>query len=701
MSDFRHAAPPLYADIVVPRHLRRLFTYSVPAGMQARLQVGSRVEVPFGSSRLRGVVTNLSSTPPATEDAGRTFRAIALVVDEPDGDLTPELFELSRLLSERYLTPWGQCLRLILPPATAAVRRRPVHSSGNERAPNVQTAAISARDGAQFRTDSAWWERLRNAMDRRSHDALLAVGSVPARTATILTACDDAVRRHRAAIVVLAEINRVNAFAVLARSRWRDRVALLHSALTNRERLESWRRIRHGEISMVIGTRSAVFAPFDERAPIGLVCVDAEEDPALKDEQEPRYHARDVGMLRARRQDAVLLLCSSHPSLEAISSLEPAGIEQVMNAPGASAPVQVVDLRQAPATTILSAPLLEALRRSVQQRTGAILYLNRKGFASALWCRDCGAVPKCDRCSVPLRYYRVSGRAAARDGAGTGLQKSGSQSALACLYCGASVVVPDTCPSCRSARLQPVGFGTARLEDEVQALVPGARILRLDSDTTRKSGDAVRLWRAATVGAFDVLIGTHMLFSGPPIPPAGLVGIPNADAGLHVPDFRSAERTYHALLDACSLSRSAGEGGTVMLQTHLPNHHVVAALARNQPSLFYEHELAFRQTAGYPPFSSLIGLKITGSDSEKVQQAAERWGTMLRASAGRLPQVAVLGPIPATVARLRGRYRWQLLIKADDPEAARQVVKPTLVEIEATTKRGIKFDVDVDPVELV
>jgi primosomal protein N' (replication factor Y) (superfamily II helicase) len=696
MSDLPLAPPALYADVIVPRHLRRTFTYSVPATLQDRVRIGSRVEVPFGSSRLQGLVTSLSAAAPELVGGrSRGLRAIGRVLDETDRDIPAELFELARLVSERYLTPWGQCLRLILPASPPPARKRTVRQSESDSSTKVRSGSFLGMIAHPAVVQSSWWDRFNVAIEGRQHDALLAIGPPSSRTATILQACEESVNRSRPAIVVVPEISRAKSIAGLAAARWGDRVTLVHSALAGRERLDAWRRIRRGQALVVIGTRLAVFAPFDDRQPIGLVCVDGEEDPSLKDEQEPRYHAREVAVLRAQRQHAVLLLASSHPSLEVMSAMEPAATDHVVSKGDLDTPpsIQLVDLRQVPADMILSAPLLEALRRSVQAETGAVFYLNRKGFASALWCRDCGSVPKCDHCSVTLRYYHITPHSTSRADA--------RESALTCLYCGASWPVPDTCAACLSARLQPVGYGTARVEEEVRRLFPRARIVRLDSDTTRTAGEAARLWRAATVGAFDILIGTQMLFGGPPLPRVGLVGIPNADAGLHVPDFRSAERTYHALVDAASLSRSPEEGGSVLLQTHLPSHHVMAALTSNQPSLFYEHELAFRRMAGYPPFSTLINLTISGSQPAAVQRAAEEWAKLLRASANRIAGATVLGPIPASVSRLRGRYRWQMLVKASDGEAARQVVKPTLIEIEATSTRGIKFDADVDPVELL
>jgi primosomal protein N' (replication factor Y) len=270
---------------------------------------------------------------------------------------------------------------------------------------------------------------------------------------------------------------------------------------------------------------------------------------------------------------------------------------------------------------------------------------------------------------------------------------------LACRYCGAAQPIPDTCPICRSARVEPIGSGTERLEEEVRRRFPDARIGRLDRDTARTSEQAAHLRVSIAGGRLDLLVGTQLLFQGVPITPVGFVGIPHADTGLHRPDFRSAERTYHALRDAVALARTDGQ---VVLQTTLPDHHVIAAVAQGNPEHFYEQELAFRHALDYPPFAHLISLCVSGKTEAAVRSAAERWASAVKDHGGKGPgPFTVLGPIPASVERVRGRHRWQILVKSADGDAARRSVQATLGKMEAATEhRRLKFDVDVDPVEL-
>ncbi|MBI5776374.1 MAG: primosomal protein N', partial [Nitrospirae bacterium] len=349
-------------------------------------------------------------------------------------------------------------------------------------------------------------------------------------------------------------------------------------------------------------------------------------------------------------------------------------------APAPRAAVHLVDLRQTPPRTLLAEPMLAGIRTTLEAKTGAILFANRKGFASALHCRDCGASPCCAHCSVSLTLYKRANR-------------------LACRYCGATEPIPEICPSCRSPRIEPVGSGTERLEEELRRLFPGARIGRLDRDTARTPEQAARLRNGIAAGELDLLIGTQLLFQDMPIQAVGFVGIPYADAGLHRPDFRSAERTYHARLDAVGLART---DGLVVLQTILPDHHVIASVAKDEPARFYEQELAFRRALGYPPFAHLISLCVSGKTDAAVRTAAERWAAAVKEHGKKNSgAVTVLGPIPASVERVRGRHRRQILVKSADADAARHSVKATLEKIEAGKEhRGLKFDVTVDPIEL-
>jgi primosomal protein N' (replication factor Y) len=681
-SAHRHASPPAFADVIVPRHLHRTFTYGIPESLRSRIRVGSLVRVPLGPSTVRGVVVTVSSKAPllpaTTRATALRVRDILAVADESgDGAIPPDILELTRQVSDYYLAPWGQCLRLILPALPEA--RTTARARRTSRGSRPPSESVAPTDALQLPAAALppWWPRLQETLNSRRHETFLTEAALQRRWAVALEAVDAALQRKQSALLISPEIRRAETLAVLSLRRWPDRVAQLHSDLPPDVRAREWRRIQRGEADVVIGTRSAVFAPLRS---IGLICMDDEEDPALKEEQEPHYHAREVAAMRARQHGAALLLGTAHASVETRQNIMAGGAPPDAVQPGPRAAVHVVDLKQSPPRTLLSEPMLAGIRAALGAGAGAVLFANRKGFASALHCRDCGASPACARCSVALTLYKRANR-------------------LACRYCGASQAIPDTCPSCRSPRMEPAGSGTERLEEELRRLLPDARIGRLDRDTARTPEQAAGLRHGLASGQLDLLIGTQMLFQGLPVPPAGFVGIPSADAGLHRPDFRSAERTYHALRDAVGLARPDGQ---VVLQTMLPDHHAIASIAGHDPAHFYEQELTFRRALGYPPFAHLISLCVSGKKEAPVRAAAERWAAAVHAHGKKAPGVlTVLGPIPAAVERVRGRHRWQILVKSSDGARARQSVQATLDRMETDTKhRGLKFDVDVDPVEL-
>ncbi|MGH7183843.1 MAG: replication restart helicase PriA, partial [Nitrospiraceae bacterium] len=418
--------------------------------------------------------------------------------------------------------------------------------------------------------------------------------------------------------------------------------------------------------------------------------------------QEPRYHARDVGWLRAQDEQAVLVLSSSHPSLETRAAVEQRGVVVRKSILFEERPsVQVVDLRNHGHGAVLSQPLIRAIEQAMSRRAGALLFLNRKGYAGALVCRDCGQVPRCPACRVALMYSRQASR-------------------LRCSYCGGGAPIPETCISCSGSRMQVIGEGTERVEEDAKRLFPQAVVIRLDGDTMQRPAQAAALWRKIEQGKWDIIVGTQLLLRRGPLPRMGLVGVVQADAGLSMPDFRSAERTYHMLLDAVSLADSARNGGQVIVQTYLSSHHAIQAVAQNDESVFLLEELSHRLALGYPPTLYLIALLVSGSDEKMVRDAATAWVVRLTTSSspsvarptltekvpstaesiGRHGRLTVLGPVPSPVSRLRGRYRWQILVKSLEREVGLEAVRVTVKEMERTyQRRAVKFDIDVDPIE--
>ena len=533
------------------------------------------------------------------------------------------------------------------------------------------------------REPMAEWERVRahisDALRVNRSSRLLVRASWPDRLAWLCRAVRDTLALDKQVLIVTGEAERAEEIARCLRG---DNPSVstvcVHSGVPEYVRAEQWRRIEQRQIRVVIGTRSAIFLPLHSP---GLIWVEGEEHTALKEPQEPRYHAREVAWHRAQLEQAVLVLSSAHPSIETLTAVESGGRVFQMPATGKQTlSIDVIDLRGQGRESSLTPPLVQRLREAVTQRTGAILFLNRKFYAGALACRECGQVPRCPSCSVALTYSRLHTR-------------------LGCGYCGQVTGAAEVCQSCSSPRLHPVGEGTERAEEDARRLFPLAAILRLDGDTLRNPREADALWRRVAARDWDILVGTQMLFRPLLEHSVAVVGVVQADAGLSLPDFRAAERTYHQLRDAVGLARTDGR---VIVQTYLPTHHAIRAVVERDESMFLSEERAQRAALGYPPFVHLIALHISGIDRGAVTRDAASWAGLITAMAREsTASMTVLGPAPAPRSQLRGRYRMQILLKSGDWTEGIRVARETVRRMEqAMPRRAVKFDVDVDPLEM-
>ncbi len=729
-----------YADVIVPRHIAKAFTYLVPSALTQTIEVGSRVLVPFGRAMLEGVVISLNDhlSPEIQSASLREIRSLAH--DGQAATLPPALFELSRKIAGYYAAPWGQCLRLILSPmatrktsparyvATAQGRTalqaglcpdylKPALARIARRTTGILSSTLqAARQGNTVRwidelINKSWIalipsnkanDQLQNPGSKLTVDEILPTETLPEINSSWkthvaqclhsnhmrklvlhapweqrLSRLADAIQQthlmKRSTIILTGEIVRASWLRQLLLTRTGLPITLMHSASGS----EQWQQGQGSTPSVVIGTRSAIFSPLQS---IGLIWVEGEEDPALKEPQEPRYHAREVASLRAESEGALIVLASAHPSLESRFDTE-AEIHHVPQEVAHQPTIELVDLRNESAGTLFSHTLIRAMHDALQNHAKILLFLNRKGYAGTLVCRDCGWVPRCNSCIVPLTYYRAAGR-------------------LTCRYCGRADGLLDLCPLCRTPRLSPVGDGTERVEAEGRRLFPQATIARLDGDTLRHSTSAQALWKGARSGAWDILIGTQALFGREPLPRYGLVGVLQADSGLHVSDFRAAERTYHLLVDAVNLACPASTGGRVIVQTRLPTHHTVQALISDNPDHFYNDEFAARRLLHYPPVCHLADLSVTGTDLRIVEEAAKRWGAELEQLADDQEPLIVLGPVRTMRRRTKDRQQYRILVKGTALTTLSRRIHDSAQNMEREYRKGrIKFVVDIDPVE--
>jgi primosomal protein N' (replication factor Y) len=649
-------------EVAVALPVAGTFSYTVPDALRDAVGVGSRVVVPFGSRRVSGVVVAVGGPSDRTD-----LRPIGeLAGDERLGETL--LFTL-RWIADYYGATWGETLKAALPPPLRRPPKRP-------RAP-VAAIPLPAADRSAELTPSqaAAVDAIGAALDAGTYQSFLLHGVTGSgKTEVYLRAAERALSRGRTVLVLVPEIGLTPQLSERFAARFGADVAVLHSALPPARRASEWLRLRRGEARIALGARSAVFAPL---AGVGLVVVDEEHDASYKQQEGIRYHARDAALVRARAEAAVAILGSATPSLESYQRARE-GRHALLRLPSRVTPrplpgVEVVDLRHMPpGDRLLAPPLLRALQETVTAGRQAILLVNRRGFATSVLCDGCGYCAGCRDCSVAQVWHRA-------------------RRVLLCHWCGRAERMPALCPKCGERPLETLGFGTERLEDVVRAELPGARVARLDSDTSRALATTLDGVRS---GRIDVLVGSQMVAKGHDFPGVTLVGVVLADMGLHLPDPRAAERVFQMLTQAAGRAGRGDDPGRVIIQTYAPEHAAIAFAARQDYEGFFAVEARARAELGYPPFGHLLLARLEGRAEHDVARRAEDLGRALAR-----PGVEVLGPSPAPVARARGLARWQICLKAKRRDRLRALL-PELLE-RAAQGGGVRVRLDVDPLSLV
>jgi primosomal protein N' (replication factor Y) len=525
-------------------------------------------------------------------------------------------------------------------------------------------------------------------LDRRTYaPALLKGVTGSGKTEIYLSLAERATQQGRRALLLVPEIALTPALAARVRARFGPRVAIQHSGLSVGERHDQWHRVRGREVDVVVGTRSAVFAPVEA---LGLVVVDEEHDPSYKQDDAPRYNGRDVAIVRGVRAGALVVLGSATPSLEsyhnaargryALATLD----RRVADRPLPT--VHVVNMREEWADTgvdvALSRRLVDAIAERLARGEQTMVLLNRRGVASAVLCRQCGDTVECPHCSVSMTVHGAGGRARAR-----------------CHYCDYSAAVPTACPRCAAPYLEHVGVGTEQIEHDLAEQFPGARLGRVDRDTVAARGSLTSLLDRFTRREIDVLVGTQMIAKGHDFPGVTLVGVVSADVGLGVPDFRAAERTFQLITQVVGRAGRGERPGEAIVQTFFPGHYAVRAGCAQDYRAFAARELEYRTALRYPPVSALINVVVRGSTAERAMDAAVRLAAAVRRGLSDAPSPAVLlGPAPAPIARLRGEHRAQFFVKGGHRPSMQRAVRAALAAHPALARRSA---VDVDPVSML
>ena len=505
------------------------------------------------------------------------------------------------------------------------------------------------------------------------------------KTEVYLRLADRIRRSGRQVLLLVPEIALTPSVAALVRGAFGDRVAIQHSALSDGERHDQWHRIRRGEIDVVVGTRSAVFAPLDR---LGLIIVDEEHDSSYKQEETPRYHARDVAIMRASRERALVVLGSATPSMESYQNAVTGKYaritleRRVLDRPLAA--VRVVNMRTEYADegpeVVISRDLADAIRERLDRHDQVLVLLNRRGYSTAVFCRQCGDTFECPNCSVSLTVHHARNGWRAR-----------------CHYCNYSVLVPKACRKCAAPYLEHAGFGTERIEEHLRESFPDARIGRVDRDSVRRKGVLTQILSKFASRDLDILVGTQMIAKGHDFPGVTLVGVISADVGLGLADFRASERTFQLLTQVAGRAGRGERTGEAIVQTLYPEHYSIQLACRQDFPAFFEREVVYRRGMRYPPFFALINGVVRGRTfDDAMQQAREIVRRLEPAAADR--QFRVLGPAPAPLGRLRGEHRVQFFLKGTRRAEMRRALMQVVAGIPEIRRR---LTIDVDPLSVL
>jgi len=727
------------------------YDYRIPDALRETLQIGMRVKVPLGNRRkpITGWCTQID----LASSSQRSLRDIAELVDKiPLCD--PSLVRLVLWMSHYYLAPAGQVFDTLIPSSVrsnAGTREKTYFKPRSESLDDATINKLSKKQQAVIRHlmktarpmtaaelmvkaactqdpirrlkkkglletetrremtsgNSTRWQvsdgeieraltltedqsfalkRITSAVDTGEGKTLVLHGVTGSgKTEVYIRAIEHIVRFGRGAIVLVPEIS----LTPQTRGRFERRfqsVAVLHSQMTPAERHFQWQRIRSGEVQVVIGPRSAVFAPLPR---LGLIILDEEHDSSFKQDTQPRYHARKVAHARAMSLGVPLVLGSATPSLESWHATQTGHAEmvplpsRVNNLPMPD--VQLVDLRVRDdrSSGAISRPLYSAVQATLEDQGQIILLLNRRGFATTIQCPACGEVVACPDCDMPLTHHRDGSKAI-------------------CHYCDFTIATPPACPACQFDGIRYSGLGTQRLEAEIKAKFPKARVARMDSDTMRRAGSHQRVLSMFRSGDLDILLGTQMIAKGLDFPNVLLVGVINADSALHFPDFRAAERTFQLVTQVAGRTGRGERSGRVIVQTYSPEHPAIQAASRHDYNQFAKDEMVVRRRFNYPPLGSVARIIIRGSVEDVTEAVADSFLARLDAARNQLGyEVRVLGPAPPPISKLRGKYRFHILLQSVNAAHLGATIRKAIETFTIAEKDDVQYVIDIDPMDML
>lgn len=708
------------------KNIDRVFDYSVPDCFLDKIKLGIRVKVPFGKMELEGFVVEVK------DSSDIEVKDILDVIDD-EAILNSELLELGKKMQEDTLATLISCYQIMLPKALKAKNGQVINkkfdtyyylnkdivcygklSTSQEKIINLcmEKEYVLRKELVYISLSSlntlikknillekklehyrlSYNEKI-EAKKELTNDQKLVVDEVLANTGYVpyllfgvtgsgktevyMELIEDALNKGKTSIVLVPEISLTPQMVLRFQKRFGDNIAAIHSALSDGEKYDEWRRIVSGEAKIVIGARSAIFAPLNN---IGMIIIDEEHSDSYKqDDSNPRYNAKDIALLRGKYHNCPVIMGSATPSLEVFARAKK-GVFKLLELPnrinGKSLPhINIVDMNEMISKTKghFSPVLLEAISARLLKNEQIILLLNRRGYSSFVTCKNCGYTFKCPNCDITLTYHK-------------------SSRTLRCHYCGYGTKVYDTCPECHEKSINDLGVGTEKVEEELNKLFPESRILRMDFDTTSRKGMHEKMIKAFKNHEYDILLGTQIVSKGLDFDNVTLVGVINADTSLNIPDFRSSETTFSLLAQVAGRAGRSDKEGEVIIQTFNPEHYAIQYTKKHDYLGFYNREMSIRRELKYPPYYYICYVKISGKDNKYIYEESLKITKLFH---NKLINMIILGPSPCTIFKLNNIYRYGIILKYKKDEDLREVLNKVIEHYK--DNRNIKIDVNFNP----
>lgn len=661
-----------YIEVLINVPINSSFTYAIN---DKNIDIGFRVEVPFGKNNSRnvtGFVINVFDIlPPNFNIPKENIKEVIKVLDSAPL-FTKEQIDLAMWVAKYYICAPGEALANMLPSA------KKESSSGFF---SLTEEDFSYKKHNLSEEQKKAISDILNSKDNNLHYLYGSTGT--GKTEVFLSVAEEILKQNKGIIYLVPEIGLTHQVIESVTKRFGDTVAILHSGLTPTKKLAQWNRILNGEAKIVIGARSAIFAPVPN---LGLVIIDEEHDGSYKSDKTPRYHARQVAMYRCKKLNIPLVMGSATPSVESFYYMNTSVIKKhcltKRLAGGTQPQIETINLTDYALDGCISPKLEQEIRKTLDEGRQIILFLNRRGFTHFFRCNSCGFELKCKNCSVPLTYHK-------------------NQKKLRCHYCGWQIPMPTSCPECNSLDISYSGFGTEFIENEVRQKFVNAKIQRVDTDTLTKKGEFEKCLQDFKDGKIDILLGTQMVAKGLNFPNLKLVGIISADTALHLPDFRANERAFSLIVQVAGRTGRFFPDGKVILQTYNPYRSAIAFAANNDINSFYNYELKEREMLDFPPFCRLIRLVFRSSKEKLSETAAINASEILSKPIDQYKELdyTILGPSECPLTKIAANYRWQIILKGYNLKTMQQAVSNLCWNYKSPF--GVYMEIDVDPVNLL